>query len=131
MPTYQFNPHRHVKIWFSGKPHLFMNYLNKQRLTEMRDSLRHNLLALSVIKSCGPAGVSLALFPKVLYSPNKLQGHIQGFSLEHYKLEHHFFSLNNGHNKDDDLDNGVANNMKRMWIVMECKRSNHWSSTRW
>lgn len=37
MPTYQYNPHQHVKIWLSNKPSLFMNSENQMRLIEMRE----------------------------------------------------------------------------------------------
>ena len=33
---YEFNPHRHVKIWLSKNPDVFMNELNQLRLIQMR-----------------------------------------------------------------------------------------------
>ncbi len=33
---YQYNPHRHVKIWLSNKPSVFMNETNQWRLVQMR-----------------------------------------------------------------------------------------------
>lgn len=34
---YLYNPHHHVKIWFSNKPDIFMNDENQMRLIKMRD----------------------------------------------------------------------------------------------
>jgi glucosyltransferase Lgt1/2/3 len=36
-PDFFFNPHRHVKVWFSSKPDVFMNTENQMRLMAMRD----------------------------------------------------------------------------------------------
>lgn len=36
MPKYQFNPHRHVKIWLSQNPSVFLNMTNQLRLIRMR-----------------------------------------------------------------------------------------------
>jgi glucosyltransferase Lgt1/2/3 len=36
-PQFFFDPHRHVKVWFSNKPAVFMNTENQMRLIAMRD----------------------------------------------------------------------------------------------
>jgi glucosyltransferase Lgt1/2/3 len=35
--SYTYNPHRHVKIWFSNNPNYFMNFENQMRLIELRE----------------------------------------------------------------------------------------------
>ncbi len=44
--TYLFNPHRHVKIWLSKNPNVFMNLENQMRLIEMRSQNPHDVIHL-------------------------------------------------------------------------------------
>jgi glucosyltransferase Lgt1/2/3 len=46
-PTYfKYNPHRHVKIWLSNKPDIFMNTENQMRLISMRERNRKDEIHL-------------------------------------------------------------------------------------
>lgn len=42
--TYQLNPHRHVKIWISKRPHEFLNSENQARLHTMREANPNDLI---------------------------------------------------------------------------------------
>lgn len=43
---YLYNPHRHVKIWFSNKPAVFLNTENQMRLIAMRDKNPDDAISL-------------------------------------------------------------------------------------
>ncbi|MCL9685080.1 glycosyltransferase family 88 protein [Legionella maioricensis] len=43
---YLYNPHHHVKIWFSNKPDVFMNDENQMRLITIRDKNPKDLISL-------------------------------------------------------------------------------------
>ncbi|MBX9703020.1 MAG: hypothetical protein K2X39_02585 [Silvanigrellaceae bacterium] len=45
-PPYQLNPHRHLKIWLSDNPDVFMNWENQLRLIEMRRINPHDIIRL-------------------------------------------------------------------------------------
>ena len=46
MPSSTFNPHKHVKIWLSKNPRVFMNEENKLRLLHMRERCPGDLIQL-------------------------------------------------------------------------------------
>ncbi|BCA94412.1 hypothetical protein TUM19329_07730 [Legionella antarctica] len=43
---YRYNPHHHVKIWFSNKPDVFLNDENQLRLIKMRDKNPDDCISL-------------------------------------------------------------------------------------
>lgn len=92
LPTYAYNPHRHIKIWLSNNPELFMNLENQIRLIQMREINPDDLIHL--------------VYDSILLAPTAIK-ELEEFCCEHtiIPIDVHGFSRQLKSNNEHTLFN--------------------------